>query len=160
MRVQVGRWLAVVLFLVVAVGILPAQSSELMNADIAFCEATRERGLDGWMSFFADDAYKGEPLVQGREALRKVYSDLFTPRELDFRWTPAHSEIFPSGELGYTSGRYTYAFTDKNGVRMRRTGSYLTVWRKQADGSWKVLTDIGSADKHPAQQDAVQPKKQ
>lgn len=123
-------------------------AAPIRTADIAFAQATGERGLDGWMSFFADDAYLGtNPAVRGRLELRRSYQNLFSRRDLKFEWTPEEAEIFPSGILGYTSGRYTMSYTTYEGKTASQTGSYLTVWQKQPDGSWKVLTDFGSQDK-------------
>ncbi len=118
------------------------------EADIAFAQATKERGLDGWMSFFADDAYVGtNPAVRGKLELRRFYNNLFTRRDLKFEWTPDHAEVFKSGIMGYTSGRYTMSFTNFQGATVTQTGSYVTIWQKQPDGSWKVLSDFGSQDK-------------
>ncbi len=52
--------------------------------------------------------------------------------------------LFESGEVGYTSGHYRLAFTKEDGARVVQTGNYITVWKKQADGSWKVPSDSGS----------------
>ena len=127
-----------------------AQSADnpVKAADIAFSQATKERGLEGWMSFFADDAYAGtKPSVQGKEELRKYYQGLFARRDLKFEWAPDHAEVFASGIMGYTSGRYTMSFTNFQGATVTQTGSYVTIWQKQPDGSWKVLSDFGSQDK-------------
>ncbi len=117
-------------------------------ADLLFAQATKERGLEGWMSFFADDAYVGtKPSVQGKDDLRKFYQGLFARRDLKFEWTPDHAEIFASGIMGYSSGRYTMSFTNFQGATVTQTGSYVTIWQKQPDGSWKVFADFGSQDK-------------
>ena len=46
-----------------------------------------------------------------------------------------------SGELGYTSGTTDLTFKDTSGKTLTKKGNYLTVWKKDADGSWKVLFD-------------------
>lgn len=125
-------------------------AAALKQADIDFARATKERGLEGWMAYFAEDAYVGSnPSVQGKAALRKFYTGLFARKDLEFAWTPSSAELFPSGRMGYTSGRYTMSFTNYQGTRTEQAGSYLTVWQKQPDGSWKVLADFGSPDKPP-----------
>jgi ketosteroid isomerase-like protein len=142
------RMLPVLVVAFVAVSAGAGDSADVLKqADLAFCEATRARGLEGWMSFFADDAVLAQekPPVLGREALRGHYQGLFALKDLDFRWTPQHAELFPAGILGYTSGRYIMAFT-REGKRVTRSGSYLTVWKKGPDGEWKVLSDFGSPD--------------
>lgn len=131
---------------------VPAQESSnaVREADLQFARNTAERGLEGWMSFFADDAYLGtNPSIQGKLELRKFYQRLFTRRDLKFQWAPDHAEVFPSGNFGYTSGRYTMSFTSFQGTTVSQTGSYLTIWQKQPDGTWKVLSDYGSQNKAP-----------
>jgi ketosteroid isomerase-like protein len=120
----------------------------LKAADTAFAKATKERGLEGWMSFFAEDAYVGtKPSVQGKEELRKFYQGLFARRDLKLEWTPDQAQVFPSGIMGYTSGRYTMSFTNYQGTTVSQSGSYVTIWQEQPDGSWKVLADFGNQDK-------------
>jgi uncharacterized protein (TIGR02246 family) len=145
---KLRRILPVVVVAFVAVSAGAVDSADVIKqADLAFCEATRTRGLEGWMSFFADDAVlvQHQPPVHGREALRVHYQGLFAQKDLDFRWTPQHAELFRAGTLGYTSGRYTMSFS-REGKQVTRTGSYLTVWKKGSDGEWKVLSDFGSPD--------------
>jgi hypothetical protein len=59
--------------------------------------------------------------VHGREALRAHYQGLFVLKDLDFCWTPQRAELFRSGTLGYTSGRYVMSFS-RAGKRVTRTG--------------------------------------
>jgi ketosteroid isomerase-like protein len=137
--------------------ILPAAAQEnaaaqVRQADSDFCKATREKGLEGWVSFFAEDAVVSQfkPPAQGREGVRKAYGELFARRDLDFQWAPQQAEVFAAGTLGYTTGRYTLAYTKQDGTHVKQSGSYLTVWQKQTDGSWKVIADFGAPDKPPA----------
>lgn len=134
----------------------PASDNPVKAADTAFAQATKDRGLEGWMSFFAEDAYVGtKPSIQGKEALRKFYQGLFARRDLKFDWTPDQATVLPSGIMGYTSGRYTLSFTNFQGTTITQTGGYVTIWQKQPDGSWKVLADFGSQDKPPVTQQEI-----
>jgi ketosteroid isomerase-like protein len=56
-------------------------------------------------------------------------------------WEPARAEISRGGKLGYTWGRYQAVVSGKT-----REGTYMTVWEKQPDGTWKVLFDTGDPD--------------
>jgi ketosteroid isomerase-like protein len=51
-----------------------------------------------------------------------------------------------SGELGYTSGTYDFSMKDASGKIISDKGKYVTVWKKQADGTWKVLLDTYNSD--------------
>jgi ketosteroid isomerase-like protein len=60
------------------------------------------------------------------------------------RWAPTFAAISKSGDLGYTTGKSKRRTVEADGKVMEREGRYLTIWRKQKDGSWKVEIDHGS----------------
>ncbi len=126
--------------------------TELMDADRAFAKATAEKGIDGWMSFMADDAVRIAPLGGkahvGRDAVRKLDAALFfaDPKE-KLVWEPTDGGAFDDGKYGYTTGRSRMlAKNDKGEEDVRWSGAYVTWWRKGADGRWKVILDTGAAD--------------
>ena len=136
-----------ILCLLLALPLLAADHRQaLIDADKAFDAATAERGLDGWMSFFADDARINSPggILEGKAALRKHYSGMFARKNFSIRWKPLYAEASQDGTLGYTLGTAEISSDDESGVSRKRDGRYLTVWRKLADGSWKAVTDLGN----------------
>lgn len=121
----------------------------LLKADRDFNAATQARRAAGWMEWMADNVVvllPGEPIV-GREAVAKFYEGAFVNPDFHLSWEPTRAEVIGGGDLGYTVGRYKLTAKDEEGKEVHRTGSYLTTWRKQADGSWKVVADVGSPDK-------------
>ena len=131
-------WL-LVLASAVAFGVDP---KELVKMEAAFEQATLERGLDGFMSFFAEDGVVLMPNigpVKGRAAIRKTKEVGFSRPGFSLRWKPEYADIAASGDLGYTYGPYTLTFTGADGKKVTRTGRYFTIWKKQQDGSWKVM---------------------
>ncbi len=129
---------------------LPALAADarqsLLDADIAFDKATAERGLDGWMSNFAEDARlnaRGGEVI-GKAALRAFYAKMFARPAFSIRWKPLHAEASQDATLGYTYGVAETSFKDESGAVKRNEGHYVTVWRKSADGSWKVVSDLGN----------------
>ena len=76
----------------------------------------------------------------GREALRKRYEGK-SDTTFTLSWEPVFADISASGELGYTYGLWTYK--EKRSGQTER-GTYITVWKKQADGSWKFVLDTGT----------------
>lgn len=122
----------------------------LMVADRAWNRTTAEKRLEGWMEYMADDImlFSGKPVV-GKAAVREIFVPAFADATFELKWEPHHAEMFPSGNMGYTSGRYEMHGKDPSGKAVVNHGSYLTVWRKQADGSWKVVADGGAPDRRP-----------
>jgi len=86
------------------------------------------------------------PVAQGRQAIAKSFSDFFTLPALKITWHADRADAAKSGELGYTSGTYQMSFSDPAGKTVSDKGKYVTVWKKQADGSWKVALDIFNTD--------------
>ncbi|HMA50175.1 MAG TPA: DUF4440 domain-containing protein [Magnetospirillaceae bacterium] len=60
------------------------------------------------------------------------------PPDLRIAWEPDEAVISAGGDLGYTMGHATITRADKS-----EKSRYLTVWRKQPDGSWKFILDGG-----------------
>ena len=119
----------------------------IKKADLAFCEAAKARGLDGWMSWFAEDATAfppGKDLIHGQAELRQFYSGMFARKDFYIEWAPVQADAAAGGDMGYTIGKAKFRWTDKDGKTVNATGKYLTVWKKQKDGSWKVVADLGN----------------
>ena len=75
------------------------------------------------------------PIVVGKEAIAKAIQEDFSQGDLS--WRAMSVGVARSGDLGYTSGHYESA----SGGVVIDDGKYLTVWKKEADGSWKVPFD-------------------
>ncbi len=127
---------------------LDAQREALLQADEDFNKASAERGVAAWAAAFADDARMfppSGPILHGLPAIRDRWEKLkFSPAGLS--WKPAFADVAASGDLGYTVGYWEKPGKDKEGRPVVARGKYLTVWRKQADGRWKIVADIGSED--------------
>jgi len=131
---------------------IAATRTALMEADRAFNRATAERRTDGWMEFFAEDAglMRSAGTLTGRAAIREDMAKAFADTSFTLTWEPRQADVGAAGDLGYTDGTYEARFRDAAGNAAIRTGRYLTVWKKQADGSWKVVRDIGVQDPPPS----------
>jgi len=125
--------------------------STLMEADRAFNQATQERGVEGWVSFFAEDgALIGEGVgeIRGTEAIREAVAYLSDPA-VSLTWEPIRADVAASGDLGYTVGRYTSRTEGEDGLVTVGQGLYVSIWRLQADGRWKVVMDLGNPTDDP-----------
>ncbi len=121
----------------------------IRNADLAFAKATAERGVEGWTSWFADSGVMVIPgrTVVGRAAIRELMAPELGDTTVALTWKPVSVEVSPGGNMGYSIGRWDR--TPRAGApagAAARHGSYVTIWRKQGDGTWKAVLDIGNAD--------------
>lgn len=114
----------------------------LVAAERAFARMSVERGLrTAFLATFADDGIAFEPApVRLREtwSARPAPPD---PRALTLDWRPVISGIARSGAMGFTSG--PFLLVDNSGRRPPAHGVYCSVWRRGADGDWKVVADAG-----------------
>jgi ketosteroid isomerase-like protein len=64
-------------------------------------------------------------------------------------WSPVHVDVSESGDLGYTFGNYEFRSVGKDGKPAIEHGKYTTIWKKQKDGHWKVVLDMGNSSPEP-----------
>jgi ketosteroid isomerase-like protein len=126
-------------------------SAQLVQLEAAFMKAAAERGAQGYMSYYADNAVElpnGADVVQGKENISKTMGFL-DQKDNRLTWTPVYADMAASGDLGYTYGTYEFRSKDKDGKPTVSYGKYATVWKKQKDGSWKVVMDMGNSSPAP-----------
>lgn len=84
--------------------------------------------------------------ADGKEAIRKLFTGYFALPEFTVSWQPMQVQVARSGDLGYSCGSYTLSFKGPDGKTIADRGKYATIWRKQADGRWKVVLDAFNSD--------------
>jgi len=97
---------------------------------------------------------KGHP-ISGKE----TYLELNSQRQesdtkSQLKWKPYFVDISASADLGYTLGRYESTVTDAVGNKQVTYGYYVTIWKKQPDGSWKFVFDTGNESPSPEEKEA------
>ena len=124
----------------------------LQDADRAFNRATARQRALGWMQFMAPDGALIRPAgtITGAAA-REAVTRMFADTSFTLTWEPLQADAGASGDLGYTVGHWEAHFRNAQGAPGTSTGRYLTIWKQQADRSWKVVQDIGVTDPAPAQ---------
>jgi ketosteroid isomerase-like protein len=81
----------------------------------------------------------------GKDAILKSLTGMVSAMDLKFQASKV--DVASSGDLGYTQGSYTLGLTDpKTKKVVNDHGSYVTTYRKQADGSWKAVADIANSE--------------
>jgi len=114
----------------------------VVEAERAFARAARTDGVNSaFVRYSAPDALVFQPgPVNARQALA---ARPLPAVPLD--WWPVYAGIAESGDLGFTTG----PFVAGSGERLGH-GWYFTVWRRQADGSWRWLLDHGPPTREAA----------
>jgi ketosteroid isomerase-like protein len=120
--------------------------TSLIKAERAFSRAAETTGIrEAFLSWLAPDAIVFRP---GPVPGRPVYEKMDPANPAVLTWEPEIAEVAASGEMGYTSG--PYQVRPGRGAEPTGFGHYVSVWKKQPDGAWKVLIDIGVQHDRPA----------
>ena len=129
------------LLIAAAVAALPAVAGDyedLVAAERAFAADASARGTRAaFLAYLAEDGLVFEPGPTSGQRVWQARKD----NKARLEWAPELAEIAASGELGYTSGPWRY--TPEGADKPAAFGHYFTIWRKGADGQWKVLIDHG-----------------
>jgi uncharacterized protein (TIGR02246 family) len=133
-----------------------AAANEVKRTEAGMLAAWKAKDSAKVAGFYADDAVvavPGAPAQRGAAAIRAATDgDLKDPAfAIDF--TNEKTGVAADGDMAYTRGSFRVAFTDPKTKQVRsESGSYLTVFRKQDDGSWKAIEDYatpGAAEASP-----------
>ena len=123
---------------------------QLLDLDGRFSDEVQKGGGAAFGRWFADDALtlnNGRAPVYGKA--RIAASATWTAKEYQLSWQPLGGQMGPSGDMGFTWGHYDGTSKDKSGNPVTTGGRYITVWKRQQNGEWKVLLDA-SADEPAA----------
>src|SRR5436190_3829703 len=118
----------------------PAEAARAMvESEKMFYQTGQEKGTRAaFLAFLADDAVVFRPgPVNGKEAWEKraeTGSDLI--------WEPTFAAIARSADFGYTTGPAKWK-ANKKDEKFLGYGQFISIWKKQKDGSWKVALDCG-----------------
>lgn len=112
----------------------------IVDNEIAFQKAVVERGQrDGFLAWLADSAVVFQPRPTPARALYESRPD----SGAQLRWQSDLAMVSGAGDFGWATGPWML-WQKSTHERAGATGHYLTVWRRQADGSWRVLLDGGT----------------
>ena len=140
----------------------PASITNAITADAkAMNDQTKSNDLEGLVGHYADDAYfaaEGNKPADGSTEIRQLWSGALSDKAFKLSFASDKVDAGQGGDLAYSRGHFTRQYTDpKSGKVMADSGSYVAVYKTQADGSWKVVEDFAVAD--PNSVKAVPPGK-
>jgi ketosteroid isomerase-like protein len=123
------------------------------SADMEWSRAAGAHNLTAIVSYYSDGAVMlppNAPMATDALAIRKQWAAMLTP-EVAATWTPGRVEVAAAGDMVYDVGTYT-AITRATKKTRGSTdgGKYMSIWKKQADGGWKVTSQIWNSDKPEA----------
>ena len=113
------------------------QVNSLAGAERSFSKTSVAKGIrESFLEYFAEDALVFRPNpVNGKKFYRERKNIRGT-----LSWDPVFADVSFAGDLGYTTGPYQFR---ENNNSPASYGHFVSIWKKQNDGSWKVAIDIG-----------------
>jgi|HubBroStandDraft_4_1064222.scaffolds.fasta_scaffold42936_2 uncharacterized protein (TIGR02246 family) len=104
-------------------------------------------------SHYADDAVMMQPgadPASGRQAAQQGVTEALKDPNFTLTFAADRTDASTSGDMAYVQGHFTVTQTDPaTHAKVAQNGSYVTVYRKQADGSWRAVADIASPGAPP-----------
>ena len=124
-----------------------ADAQAVKDREAAWSKDCASKDPAKFASVYADDAtlmLANEPIVHGASNIKAVVGPMMQDKNFALSFQADKVEV--AGDLAYSQGAYSMTMTDQKGNPATDKGKYLTVWKKQADGSWKVIEDIVNSD--------------
>jgi uncharacterized protein (TIGR02246 family) len=144
--------------LTVACSTTPAPAPDTRAADVqavkdveaAWVKDAASKDAEKWASYFTDDGsglYPGAATLHGKAAIRAAMAPYFADPNFALTFQSTRTVASKGGDLVYSEGTYSMTMTDpKTKKPMTDKGKFLTVYAKQADGSWKAVADTFNSD--------------
>ena len=123
-----------------------APVDDVLAADRAFAALAKVQGARAAFTAYADnDAVMfrdGVGPIKGVEAIGRAFRD---PAAATPEWEPLAADIAASGDLAYSWGSFKWTAVPGGPMAGNPpvTGYYVSVWKKQRDGNWKWVIDLG-----------------
>ena len=115
-----------------------ALAAQVRATETAFAASMANRDLAAFSALLADDAiFFGRSALRGKAAVVEAWTPFFKEARAPFSWRPETVEVLESGTLALTSG----PVFDPDG---KQTGTFTSIWRRSADGNWKIVFDRGN----------------
>ncbi len=116
----------------------PALTRQVFIAESSFAATMARRDLKAFAAHVAPEAvfFSDTAALRGKEAVIEAWRKFFVERQPPFSWRPETVEVLSSGTLALTSG----PVHDPGG---KLVGSFTSIWRREADGTWRIIFDKG-----------------
>jgi uncharacterized protein (TIGR02246 family) len=111
--------------------------------------AAQAKDATTFVSVYADDAVvmmAGAPDIRGLAAIREGIPAMMQDPAFALSFEADRVEVARSGDLAYEAGSYSMTMTGPDKKPATEKGHYVVVWRKGADGAWKVVVDAPLSD--------------
>ncbi len=125
-----------------------AARAAIDSLNARFLAAIQRGDVSTAASNHADDAVvmiPNEKAWRGRDAVQKGFAGILSQMSVkDAKFTT--EDVMLRGDLVVETGAYSWTLQPKSGKATKDEGKYLTVWRRDSTGTWKIIRDISNTD--------------
>jgi len=125
------------------------EGEKLMNLSREWSKSVSTDSVDQILIHWADDAFvmpPGRPALKGKKAIREMIEGTSKIPGFKISWEPLSVYVSKSGDMAYMIEQNQITVNDSLGNPTTEYNKVVTVWRKEADGSWKNVVDMWNAD--------------
>ncbi|MGH9868541.1 MAG: YybH family protein [Candidatus Polarisedimenticolia bacterium] len=123
-------------------------TAQVRAAETSFAKSMADRNHAAFIAHLSDEAvFFSAKVLRGKQAVADGWKPLFEGPKAPFSWAPERVQVLDSGTLGHTSG----PVRDADG---KLFGTFNSIWRREPDGSWKIVFDNGCPPCDCGKQDA------
>jgi uncharacterized protein (TIGR02246 family) len=126
-----------------------AEGDKVMQLSKEWSKAASAGDVHKIVSYWADDAVvisAGQPVLNGKQAIRKMVEESYKMPGFRINWQPQSVVVSESGDMAYLLEDSQISFADSTGKQITINNKAVSIWRKQADGSWKNAVDISTPE--------------
>ena len=114
--------------------------------EIAFSLSAERKNVESFRSFIDDDArFVGGAVARGPDEIVAAWQPFFADDGPAIKWRPQFVEVLEDGTLALTRGPFRMIAKDEDGNPVEHWGTFNSIWRKNADGEWRVVFDAGNS---------------
>ena len=121
------------------------------STNVLLADAIHKEDAAAHSAMYTSDAIvmmQNTPAAKGSDAIRQHIAGMYGAVDVkDAKFTTEDLEVI--GDVAIETGSYSMTVTPTGAKPMQDKGKYLTVWKRQADGSWKIHRDISNTDLEP-----------
>lgn len=124
-----------------------AEGEKVIKLSEEWSKAASTKDVEKVTSYWADDAIlisAEQPVLEGKNAIRQMVEESFKMPGFNISWQPKNVVVSESGDMAYLIEDSQVSFSDSTGKVMTMQNKAVSIWRKDANGSWKNVVDIST----------------
>lgn len=138
-----------------------ADIKAVKDVEAAWVADIATKDVDKFASYYSDDAsllMPNLPIVNGRDNIRAALKPMLADPNFALTFQATRADASRGGDFVYTVGTYSMTVSSpKDKKPVTDKGKYLTVFKRQVDGSWKAVADMINSDM-PARSERPRPR--